>query len=81
MRNLHVSGSLCQGSSVVEQRTHKPLVAGSIPASGTIFRRQCAPGDAFGFSGGHEAAGTCQVENLKADEAIKAIKTRINKDG
>jgi nanoRNase/pAp phosphatase (c-di-AMP/oligoRNAs hydrolase) len=31
--------------------------------------------------GGHEAAGTCQVENLKADEAIKAIKTRINKDG
>jgi hypothetical protein len=26
-----------QSSSVVEQRTHKPLVAGSIPASGTSF--------------------------------------------
>ena len=28
--------TLSQSSSVVEQRTHKPLVAGSIPASGTI---------------------------------------------
>ncbi len=27
----------CQGSSVVEQRTHKPLVASSILAPGTIF--------------------------------------------
>ena len=26
-----------QSSSGVEQRTHKPLVAGSIPASGTKF--------------------------------------------
>src|ERR1017187_10394015 len=29
-----------QGSSVVEQRTHKPLAAGSIPAPGTIFDHQ-----------------------------------------
>ena len=28
---------LCQSSSVVEQRTHKPLVACSNHASGTIF--------------------------------------------
>jgi hypothetical protein len=26
----------CQSSSGVEQRTHKPLVGGSIPSSGTI---------------------------------------------
>jgi hypothetical protein len=37
-----------QGSSVVEQRTHKPLVAGSIPAPGTILR----PFDKFGASDG-----------------------------
>ncbi len=30
---------VCQSSSVVEQRTHKPLVAGSIPASGTTLRK------------------------------------------
>jgi hypothetical protein len=29
---------MSQGSSVVEQRTHKPLAAGSIPAPGTIHR-------------------------------------------
>ena len=29
----------CQSSSGVEQRTHKPLVAGSIPASGTTSKR------------------------------------------
>ena len=29
-----------QGSSVVEQRTHKPLAAGSIPAPGTIFNQR-----------------------------------------
>ena len=37
---LDLSGSgkwLCQSSSEVEQGTHKPLVAGSIPASGTTF--------------------------------------------
>ena len=28
----------CQSSSVVEQRTHKPLVAGSTPASGTTSK-------------------------------------------
>src|SRR5215831_10097770 len=27
----------CQSSSGVEQRTHKPLVGGSIPSSGTTF--------------------------------------------
>ena len=29
----------CQGSSAVEQGTHKPLVGGSIPLPGTIFLR------------------------------------------
>ena len=32
--------SRCQSSSVVEQGTHKPLVGGSIPPSGTILRSQ-----------------------------------------
>ena len=31
--------------------------------------------------GGHEAAGTCQVENLKAEEALKDITDRITSDG
>ena len=31
--------------------------------------------------GGHEAAGTCQVENLKAEAAIRDIVERINDDG
>lgn len=31
--------------------------------------------------GGHEAAGTCQVDNLKADASIKDIVKTINKDG
>lgn len=31
--------------------------------------------------GGHEAAGTCQVDNLKADASIKDIIKGINKDG
>ena len=31
--------------------------------------------------GGHHAAGTCQVPNLKAEEAIQAISARINADG
>src|SRR6266581_3307754 len=31
------TSSLCQSSSVVEQRTHKPLVGGSNPSSGTSF--------------------------------------------
>ncbi len=31
--------------------------------------------------GGHDAAGTCQVENLKADEKIEEIIQKINKDG
>ncbi len=40
-----------QGSSVVEQRTHKPLVASSILAPGTIFiSRLRKPGRKPGFS-------------------------------
>lgn len=31
--------------------------------------------------GGHQAAGTCQIENLKAEEALKDITARITKDG
>lgn len=31
--------------------------------------------------GGHDAAGTCQVDNLKADEKIDEIANQINKDG
>jgi nanoRNase/pAp phosphatase (c-di-AMP/oligoRNAs hydrolase) len=31
--------------------------------------------------GGHNAAGTCQVDNLKADEKIAEIAAKINKDG
>ncbi len=31
--------------------------------------------------GGHDAAGTCQLENLKADQKIEEITAKINKDG
>lgn len=31
--------------------------------------------------GGHDAAGTCQVENLKAEQKIEEIIGKINKDG
>lgn len=31
--------------------------------------------------GGHAAAGTCQIENLKADETIQALINKINADG
>lgn len=31
--------------------------------------------------GGHDAAGTCQIDNLKADEKISEIVAKINKDG
>lgn len=31
--------------------------------------------------GGHSAAGTCQVENDKADETLNALIARINRDG
>jgi len=31
--------------------------------------------------GGHDAAGTCQVDNLKADQKIEEIVAKINKDG
>ncbi|MFA7275604.1 MAG: exopolyphosphatase [Pseudobdellovibrionaceae bacterium] len=31
--------------------------------------------------GGHDAAGTCQIDNLKAEEELEAIIKRINKDG
>gem|GEM_PF-5681070 len=37
-----------QSSSVVEQRTHKPLVAGSIPASGTTLVEPFILGTAVG---------------------------------
>ena len=31
--------------------------------------------------GGHEAAGTCQVENDKAEETLQALIQQINEDG
>jgi len=31
--------------------------------------------------GGHQAAGTCQVDNDKAEETLQALITQINKDG
>lgn len=31
--------------------------------------------------GGHEAAGTCQIDNLKADEVLETVISKINKDG
>lgn len=31
--------------------------------------------------GGHEAAGTCQVENLRAEEVIQELTAKITKDG
>lgn len=31
--------------------------------------------------GGHDAAGTCQVANLKSDETIETLVAKINKDG
>lgn len=31
--------------------------------------------------GGHDAAGTCQIENLKANDRIQEIVGKINKDG
>ena len=31
--------------------------------------------------GGHDAAGTCQIANLKADETLQDIINKINKDG
>lgn len=31
--------------------------------------------------GGHEAAGTCQIENLKSEDKLHEIIKRINKDG
>lgn len=31
--------------------------------------------------GGHQAAGTCQVENLRAEEVLQDIIARVNKDG
>lgn len=31
--------------------------------------------------GGHKAAGTCQVENLKAEEILEELKNRMNSDG
>jgi hypothetical protein len=38
----------CQGSSEVEQGTHKPLVAGSIPAPGTPLSLPSPPYPPFG---------------------------------
>ena len=31
--------------------------------------------------GGHQAAGTCQVDNMRADETIEEVITKITKDG
>jgi nanoRNase/pAp phosphatase (c-di-AMP/oligoRNAs hydrolase) len=31
--------------------------------------------------GGHQAAGTCQIENDKADEVLKDLISQINQDG
>jgi nanoRNase/pAp phosphatase (c-di-AMP/oligoRNAs hydrolase) len=31
--------------------------------------------------GGHEAAGTCQIENGRADEVLMELVARINQDG
>ncbi|MGC4241006.1 MAG: exopolyphosphatase, partial [Herbaspirillum sp.] len=31
--------------------------------------------------GGHENAGTCQVDNERAEDVLEALITRINKDG
>jgi nanoRNase/pAp phosphatase (c-di-AMP/oligoRNAs hydrolase) len=31
--------------------------------------------------GGHEAAGTCQIANDKADEVLKELIAQINADG
>jgi len=50
----------------------------------SIFDRSCAThiGELmleFG-GGGHAAAGTCQVDNDKADESLQALITRINAD-
>lgn len=39
--------SNCQSSSVVEPRTHKPLVGGSNPPSGTTFPTRKAPRNSF----------------------------------
>ncbi len=41
---------VCQSSSGVEQRTHKPLVAGSIPASGTTSKKHFVALERDGFS-------------------------------
>jgi nanoRNase/pAp phosphatase (c-di-AMP/oligoRNAs hydrolase) len=31
--------------------------------------------------GGHKAAGTCQIENLKAEETLKEIIDKVTSDG
>jgi nanoRNase/pAp phosphatase (c-di-AMP/oligoRNAs hydrolase) len=31
--------------------------------------------------GGHEAAGTCQIENTRADAVLRELIARINEDG
>jgi nanoRNase/pAp phosphatase (c-di-AMP/oligoRNAs hydrolase) len=31
--------------------------------------------------GGHEKAGTCQIDNEKAEEVLKELIEAINKDG
>ena len=31
--------------------------------------------------GGHEAAGTCQIDNDKADAVLKELIAKINADG
>ena len=53
-----------QGSSVVEQRTHKPLVAGSTPAPGTSLRQ------AYGW----QATGW----SSKMTDALRALLLRLH---
>ena len=49
----------CQSSSGVEQRTHKPLVGGSIPSSGTNFHLKCSKNEDRGPRAAEpEAAGS-----------------------
>ena len=57
----------CQSSSGVEQRTHKPLVGGSIPSSGTILRYEEQQGSMSAGSM-HQRKGSM----LRLDESVNA---------
>ena len=55
-----------QGSSVVEQRTHKPLVAGSTPAPGTSLRQ------AYGWQATHRSSVSGAETKVPAEALAKA---------